>query len=74
MNVLGARRRADVESRKRDDQASEWACLWFQLDEEDRAVLRGLMLAKLYRHRTWEIKDLEDIINLRGLYILGEFS
>jgi hypothetical protein len=36
-----------VESRKRDDQAAEWACLWFQLCEEDRAILRGLMLVKV---------------------------
>jgi hypothetical protein len=60
-----------MESRKRDDQTAEWASLWFQLSKEDRAVLRGLLLVKLYRHRTWEIKDLEGLIDLRGLHILG---
>jgi hypothetical protein len=34
-----------------EQEAAEWACLWFQLCEEDRDILRGLMLVKVSHAR-----------------------
>jgi hypothetical protein len=48
-----------VEHHKVSEQAREFAYIIQQLSREDRLILRNIMLAKLYRHRTWELKDLE---------------
>jgi hypothetical protein len=60
-----------MEQKKEQKQADmvEWAALLRILDDDDKRVLYGLALSKLYPRRRWKIITLEG--NFPGVRILG---